>query len=54
MTTNKSINFSKRLPVVPAHRSDKFIQKLNQSVISKDTIKQFKATSDKMQKNMIY
>ena len=50
MTTNKSINFSKRLPVVPAHRSDEFIKKLNQSVISKDTIKQFKATSDKMQK----
>lgn len=52
MTANKSINFSKRLPVVPAHRSDEFIKKLNQSVISKDTIKQFKATSDKMQKKV--
>lgn len=52
MTINKSTNFSKRLPVVPAHRSDEFIKKLNQSVISKDTIKQFKATSDKMQKKV--
>ena len=54
MTTNKSINFSKRLPVVPAHRSDEFIKKLNQSVISKETIKQFKATSNKMQKKIWY
>ena len=48
MTTNKSINFSKRLPIVPAYKSDGFIKKLNQNVISKETIKQFKATSDKM------
>ena len=46
--TNKSINFSKRLPIVPAYKSDEFIKRLNQSVISKETIKQFKATSDKM------
>ena len=52
MTINKSINFSKRLPIVPAYRSDEFIKKLNQSVISKDTIKHFKATSDKMQKKV--
>ena len=48
MTTNKFINFSKRLPIVPAYKSDEFIKKLNQNVISKETIKQFKATSDKM------
>ena len=46
--TNKSINFSKSLPIVPAYKSDEFIKKLNQSVISKDTIKQFKAASNKM------
>ena len=46
--TNKSINFSKKLPIVPAYKSDEFIKKLNQSVISKDTIKQFKAASNKM------
>ena len=48
MTTNKFINFSKRLPIVPAYKSDEFIKKLNQSVISKETIKQFKETSNKM------
>ena len=48
MTTNKFINFSKRLPIVPAYKSDEFIKKLNQSVISKETIKQFKAASNKM------
>ena len=48
MTTNKFINFSKRFPIVPAYKSDEFIKKLNQSVISKEIIKQFKATSDKM------
>ena len=37
--TNKSINFSKRLPIVPAYKSDEFIKKLNQSVISTETIK---------------
>ena len=46
--TNKSINFSKRLPIVPAYKSDEFIKKLNQNVISKETIKQFKETSNKM------
>lgn len=48
MTTNKFINFSKRLPIVPAYKSDEFIEKLNQNVISKETIKQFKAASNKM------
>ena len=51
---NKSINFSKRLPIVPAYKSDEFIKKLNQNVISKETIKQFKATSNKMQKKIWY
>ena len=46
--TNKSINFSKRLPIVPAYKSDEFIKKLNHSVISTETIKQFKAASNKM------
>ena len=45
---NKSINFSKRLPIVPAYKSDEFIKRLNQSVISKETIKQFKVASNKM------
>ena len=48
MITNKFINFSKRLPIVPAYKSDEFIKKLNQSVISKETIKQFKVVSNKM------
>ena len=48
MTTNKFINFSKRLPIVPAYKSDEFIKKLNQNVISKETIKQFKEASNKM------
>ena len=46
--TSKSINFSKRLPIVPAYKSDEFIKKINQSVISTETIKQFKETSNKM------
>ena len=48
MTTNKFINFSKRLPIVPAYKSDEFMKKLNQNVISKETIKQFKEASNKM------
>ena len=50
--TNKSINFSKRLPIVQAYKNDEFIKKLNQNVISKETIKQFKEASNKMEKRI--